>query len=140
MYLDGADDWLVLSAQLGNVKSQVELGRKLFDSEQGIDYLNMAWLQGDIEALGWLAKGHAESGDSLIAFAHQLAYSQLSRKDFEVRGVQESRIGARWMEADQRALADLRYQLSPAERNQAYEIAATLLRDNESCCLLRGIL
>lgn len=138
-YLDDADNWRIRAADLGNLTSQMELGTIVQGTSEGAKYLEMAWLQGHFDALAWIAKQYSGNGDKVTAYAYQLAYNQLSGKDFEDRSVPSSPSSERWKEADEKALADAEFGLSPRERELANSIAESLIQSNERCCLRRNI-
>lgn len=132
-----ADKWLELAADLGNRDSQMQIGRENYDNETGQNYLQLAWLQGNLDALGWLANGYLDSEDNLTAFAYQIAYAQLSAKDYAVRGSSESPTAQRWIDADKQGLLKMGSGLSDSDRQQAYEIARSLIASNPNCCMRR---
>jgi len=132
-----ADKWLELAADLGNRDSQMQIGRENYANETGQHYLQLAWLEGNFGALGWLANGYFNSEDHVTAFAYQFAYAQLSAKDFAISGILESPTAQGWIDADNQGLLKMARGLSDSDRQQAYEIARSLIASNPRCCMRR---
>lgn len=135
--------WLRRSADQGRVSSQLTLAQRLpLGSEEARNYLISAWESGDMDAAGWLARMYMHeyngtSKDLIRAYAYHSIYTELVKADYAVRGVMDDPGAVRWMDADERVLAERDAQLSPFELGEAKRLAIRLLTGNPKCCLLR---
>jgi hypothetical protein len=119
------------------------LGIALDNTIEGRQFLEDAWLAGEIEAAGWLGKYYEQSRDvqpdPSRAYAYTYIYTALTEQQFQRYGT-ERPMARWWLESNIESLERKRRLLRPPDLADATELAERLLKSNEACCFLSPII